>query len=287
MARTFQPWVALLVVCGFSAFAGEQADKPHPEVAALVESWQELHARGTAFELRPAYQKLQARAARVAEKLGDDPAAAGAYLVLARCCEVLGEYPEKDAAFERYVELLAQRSNDQAAAALREEAERLIADRELYPATRVLQLMLRKFPEGPSAAWASYRLGTAYLWMGDEEKAIEALKRVVEQWPNDPIAVEATLRLARAYMAGEDPGEAVAVLEDFLKAHPKSKDRDAALFALGVAHQMCKDYYSAVATFLELARQAPDSPYAPAARAMVARLRASLIQRLAHRNRNG
>ena len=281
MLREQHAALAVLALAA-TALGAQPAEKPHPEVAALVRSWEDLYAKGTAFELRADYQRLRAKASQLAAKLGDDPAAADAYLVVARCCEVLGEYPEKDTAFERYVDLLERRSKDLAAAALRKEAERLIAIRELYPATSVLRLMLRKFPDGPNAAWALYRLGTTYLWMGEEEKAIEALREVVERWPKDQIAIEATLRLARAHMAGEEPGEAVAVLEDFLKNHPKAKDRDAALFALGVAREMCKDYYGAVATFLELARSAPNSPYTPAARAMVAQLRAKLIQRIAH-----
>ncbi|MFP4057528.1 MAG: tetratricopeptide repeat protein [Candidatus Brocadiia bacterium] len=263
--------------------AGEPPEEPTPAAQAVAQLEQHLAAlldEGTDLEHRTPYESLLNDAARVARDYPDEPAAARAYLVIARCHEVLGNHPEKEAAFQRYVDVLAGRSQDHAAEALRREAEALVARRELYVAVKVLQSMLARFPEGPQATYALYRLGTCYLWMDDYEEAAEAFAEVLERWPDSELALQACLRMARCNFLRGQPGQSIPLLEGYLESHPEGPRRAALLFDLGVAHYVSRDYYAALVQFQELVQKAPESPYAEVARACVAKLRAEVLERL-------
>jgi len=263
------------------ALGGEKKAEPSAAeraVAELEKRWAALRQEGTAFALRGRYEALLAEASNAAERHAADPAIARAYWVIARCCEVLGKHPEKEAAFERYVDILVAHSKERAAAELRAEADALIARRQLFPATKLLRLMLSKFPDGPEAAWALYRLGTCHLWMDRFDEATAALAEVVARFPKTPLAIEARLRLARANVAHDTPGESVATLESYLAQGGDLPQRDAALFDLAVARYLSRDYYGALVGFQRLIREAPKSPYVPIARACVAKLRADVLR---------
>jgi TolA-binding protein len=227
------------------------------------------------MEQRTAYEALMAQASALAVKPGSERA----YLVIARCCEALGKHPEKEMAFRHYIDALLAKSKGDAETALRAEAEALIARRELYAAIKVLERMRTVLPEGPPAAYATYRLGTCHLWMDKHEEAAAALTEVVQQWPKDPLAVEAALRLTRCHLAAGTPGEAVAVLSQCIADHPDTPHRDALLFDAAVAHAMAADHYGALVAYQRLLREAPESPYADLARASLVKLRNDVLKR--------
>ena len=262
------------------AARGEPPTAAARAVADLEARLAALRKEGTAFALRDRYEALLADASAAAENHAADPAAARAYWVIARCCEALGKHPEKEAAFARYVELLVASSKERAAAELRAEIEALVARRELFPAMKLLRLMLEKFPDGPEAAWALYRLGTCHLWVDHFEDAATALSEVITRWPDGPAAVDARLRLARTYIARGAPAEAVPVLDVPAAQKPDTPHRDALLFDLAVARYLSRDYYGALVGFQQLIHAAPESPYAAIARAYVAKLRSDVLDRL-------
>ena len=260
-------------VCGQPPKAARQAAALEARLAALLEE-------GTGFALRERNDALLADASAAARRLAADPAAARACLVMARCCEVLGKHPEKEAAFTRYIDALVAHSKGDAAKALRAEAETLVARRELYAAMKILRLMLARFPDGDEAAYALYRLGTCHLWMEQYDEAAEPLGEVLQRWPRSELAVEAQLRLARAHFAQGKHGECIGLLEASIAQHPKSPRRPALLFDLAVARYLSADYYGAIAGFQRVLREAPKSPYAPLAEACLAKLRAEVLKRL-------
>jgi TolA-binding protein len=289
------PLGLLLSFClGFTASLSSAAEpkappkagaKAEPTPAARAEA--DLDARlaalqkeGTGFGLRARYEALLAEAATLAERYAADPAAARAQLVIARCCEALGKHPEKEAAFARYIDALAATSKEAAAADLRAEAEALIARRQLFPAVKVLRLMLSKFADGPEAAYALYRLGTAQLWMEHYDEAAASLLEVVQRWPKSDTAAEARLRLARANLLQGKHAQSVDLLETVLAQEPKAPRRDAALFDLAVARYRSGDHYGALVGFQQLVREMPKSPYAEPARSLVARLRNQVLRRI-------
>jgi len=281
MRRALLP-LALSAACVLHA---AEAPPPAPTAGAKAAAQLEqrlaaLRKQGTGFALRGRYEALLADASEAGQVHAADPTAARAFYVISRCCEALGKHPEKEAAFERYVEILVGHAKDRAATELRAEVERLVASRELFPALKLLRVMLAKFPDGPEAAFALYRLGTCHLWMDRHDDAVAALSEVVARWPKDAIAGDAALRLARAHLARRTPGEAVPVLERFLAANPKAPQRDAAIFDLAAARYAAADYFGALVGFQHLLQDAPKSPYAPIAQAYVAALRAQLLQRI-------
>ena len=179
--------LTLAAALAATALAQEKA----PTVPDLEARLNALLAAGAAMERQDAYNALLADASALAVKPGSERA----YLVLARCCEALGKHPEKEMAFRHYIDALLARSKGDAEKALRIEVEALIARRELYPAIKVLERMRSLLPDGPAAAYATYRLGTCHLWMEKHEaEAAKALAEVVEQWPKDPLAVQARQR---------------------------------------------------------------------------------------------
>jgi len=285
--------LACLAWCALSrsaAFAGEEKP-PAPEaaraVAELEARFAELLKEGTGFALRERYEALLGSASALAEKHAADPAVARAYWAIARCCEVLGKHPEKEAAFARYVEILVEHAKERAAAELKAEVEALVARREFFTAMKLLRLMLAKFPDGPEAAWALYRLGTCHLWMDHHEDAATALNEVIQRWPDTPIGIDARLRLARAQIAEGKAADAVAVLDAYLAGHPTAPQRDAMLFDLAVARVQSTDFYGAIVTFQQLIREVPGSPYVPVARAYIAKLRSDILSRIGREPRGG
>jgi len=275
--------LALLLALASSALGAEPKAPPSEGAKAAAELQAKLDAlrkEGTGFDLRTRYQALLTEAAAVAERHAADPTAARAFLIIARCCEALGKHPEKEAAFARYVDLLAAASKDQAVAELRAEAEALVARRELFSAVKLLRLMLSKFPDGPEAAYALYRLGTCQLWMDRYDDAAAALSEVIQRWPKDELAAQARLRLARTNVLQNKHADSVPLLEAFLEQNPKSPDRDAALFHLAVARYLAADPYGALLGFQRVLRDAPKSPYAELARAALAKLRSEILRRI-------
>ncbi len=308
-------WAGILVLCSALAAAAEpapqkakepepapaKAKEPEPApakakepepgaaaraVAALEARFAELRKQGTALPLRERYEALLADASAALEAHPADPATARAHWVIARCCEALGKHPEKEAAFERYIDALMANAKDRAAEELRTEVEALVARRELFAATKLLRLMLAKFPDGPDAAWALYRLGSCYLLMDHFADAAKALAEVLERWPDGPAAAQARLRIARANLAQGKAAETPALLEPALAQKPDPPLRDAMLFDLAVARYLARDYYSALVVFQRLVREEPNSPYVPIARAAVAKLRADTLNRLSARDRD-
>jgi len=284
---------SLVIPAALSFAAAPPPEKAAPEptpaaraVAVLEARLTDLRKEGTGLALRERYEALLADAAAATEAFAADPAAARAHWIIARCCEALGKHPEKEAAFERYIDALLARAKDEAAAALRSEIEALVARRELFAATKLLRLMLAKFPDGPEAAWALYRLGACYLLMDHFGDAATAFAEVLERWPDSPAAVQARLRIARANLAQRKSADTTAALAAFLAQHPDAPQRDALLFDLAVAHYFARDYYSALVAFQRVVREAPNSPYVPIARAAVARLRADILNRLSASGRD-
>lgn len=282
MTRALAMVLAVLVACPLAG-AGETpggASQAGRDAAALEQRLGALLKEGTGFALRDRYEALLAEASALARRHAADPAAARAYLVIARCCEVLGKHPEKEAAFAQYIEALVGHSKADAAKALRGEVEGLVARRELYAAIKILRLMLAKFPEGDEAAYALYRLGTCHLWLEHYDDAAEPLGEVIQRWPQSDVAVEAHLRLTRANTAQGKHGESVGLLEACLAQHPKSRHVPALLFDLAVARYLSADYYGAIAGFQRVLHEAPKSPYAPLAKASLAKLRSEVLRRL-------
>jgi len=272
--------VGPLGAAGQQAKAKAPASKAARAVAAVDRKLAALLAEGTGFELRQRYEALLAQASAVARTHAADPASARAYLVIARCCEVLGKHPEKEAAFAHYIDALVAHSRPEAARELRREVEALVARRELYTAGKILRLMLSKFPEGDQAAYALYRLGTCHLWMEQYDEAASALAEVVERWPKADVAVEAHLRLARANLSQGKSAESIGPLEACLAEHPKSPHRIPLLFDLAIARYLSADHYGALVGFQRILREAPRSPYAPLAQTCLDKLRAEVLQRI-------
>lgn len=274
----------LSLLSGLAAgLAAEQAAEPSAAakaIAAIETRFNALRKEGTGFALRDRYEALLAEASAAAEAHAADPAVARAYRVIARCCEALGKHPEKEAAFARYVDLLMATAKDRAAAELRSEIDALVARREMFAATKLLRLMLAKFTDGPEAAWALYRLGSCTLLMDNFAEASSAFSEVLERWPASPAAAQARLRVVRANVAQAKPADSIPLLEAFLAKDPESPLRDAALFDLAMARYLAQDYYGALVGFQHLVREAPNSPYAPIARAGVAKLRNDILSRL-------
>ena len=282
-ARTAPLLLLACVLAGPPALGGEKPAEPTPAavaVAALEAKLADLHKEGTAFALRERYEALLAEAAAAAEKHAADAAVARVYWVIARCCEALGKHPEKEAAFARYIDLLAATAKDRAAAELRAEIEALVARRQLFAATKLLQFTLSKFPDGPEAAWALYRLGTCHLWMEKDEDASAALSEVIDRWPKSAEATEARLRLARSLFARRRAAEVIPLLEAYLAGQPKGPQREAVLFDLAMARSLSRDYYGALVGFQNVVREAPQSPYAAVARACIAKLRSDVLSRI-------
>jgi tetratricopeptide (TPR) repeat protein len=264
------------------AWAAAKAPEPTAAqrlVAALQAQLDALLKEGTDLALYPRYEALLAEAARAAEEHQADPASAAFYRIAARCYEVLGKHVEKEAAFARYIDVLVAHNKARAAAELCREADDLLARRELFVAAKILELMVAKFPDGPEAAAALYRLGTCHLWMDHYEPAEMALAQVIERWPGTPHAVQARLRLARAYIAQGKYLAAADLLERFVAQTPDSPERPAALFTAALARHLAGDYYPALLAYQHLLREAPESAYGPLARAALVKLRADVIVR--------
>ena len=277
MRRALTVLVALTLAA--AALAG-QPSKAARRVAALEVRLAAILKEGTGLALRERYEALLADASAAARRPAADPAAARAYLVIARCCGVLGKHPEKEAAFVQYIDALVAHSKAEAAKALRREVEALVARRELYAAIKILRLMLARFPEGDEAAYALYRLGTCHLWMEQYDDAAEPLGEVIQRWPGSELAAEAQLRLTRARFAQGKHGECIGLLEACIAQHPKSRHRPALLFDLAVARYLSADYYGAIASFQRVLHEAPKSPYAPLAEACLAKLRSEVLKQL-------
>jgi len=274
-AGTILAALALAAVAG----AGEPTEAAR-QVAALDARLADLLKEGTGFEVRERYEALLTEASALARQHAEDPAAARAYLVVARCCEVLGRHLEKDAAFGQYIDALVAHSKEEATKALRAEVEILVARRELYAAVKMLRLMLGKFPDGDAAAYALYRLGTCHLWLEQYDEAAAPLGEVLERWPKSELAVEAQLRLNRAQFAQGKHGECIGPIEACIAQHPESKHRPELLFDLAVARYLSADYYGAIAGFQRVLHEAPKSPYAPLANACLAKLRSEVLKQL-------
>lgn len=274
--------IALLVASASAGAAAEpkEAAAGAKAVAALDARLAALLEEGTGFELRDRYDALLADAAAATQRYPDTAATARGHLIVARCCEVLGQHPEKDAAFGRYIDALVAHSKAEGAEALRREIEALVARRELHGAIKLLQLMLAKFPDGDHAAYALYRLGTCHLWLEDYDNAAGPLGEVIERWPKGDLALQARMRLTRIHFAKNTHGEAAALLEACLAQHPKTPHRPALLFDLAMARYLSADYYGALVGFQRLLREAPKSPYAPLARTCLAKLRAEVLQHI-------
>jgi len=274
-----------------AAPAPEKAKEAEPTpaaraIATIEARLAELRKEGTGLALRERYEALLADASAVLEAHAADPAAARAHWIIAGCCEALGKHPEKEAAFEHYIDALLAHSAAPAAALMRIEVEALVARRELFAASKLLRLMLAKFPDGPEAAWALYRLGSCYLLMDHFADAATALGEVLERWPDSPAAAQARLRLARASLAQGKAADSAAAIEAYVAQRPDAPQRDALLFDLAVARYLARDYYSALVAFQRLVRDMPSSPYVPIARAAVAKLRADTLNRLSAHERD-
>jgi len=282
MSRLLVVLMVLVPACQV-ALAGEKKAKESVAaraVAKLEARFSALRKQGTGLALRERYEALLAEASAVAERHAKDPASARAFLMVARCCEALGKHPEKATAFARYIDVVAKHAKERAVAELRSEVESLVDRRELFEAIKLLGLMLSKFPEGPEAAYALYRLGTCHLWMDHHEEATGPLGEVVERWPKSDIAVQARLRLARANFAENKHDDTISALETFLKQDRKCPERDALLYHLAVARCRSGDRYGGLVDFQRIVREAPKSPYARLALAELARVRSEILRRI-------
>ena len=233
---------------------------PPPAIAALEARLTELNKEGTGLALpRAATRPSSPTPPPSSKQHAADPASARAHSIIARCCEALGKHPEKEAAFGRYIDALFAIAKDQAAAELRAEID-IVARRELFAATKLLRLMLAKFPDGPEAAWALYRLGACYLLMDNFADAAAALRRGAR-----PLAQRPGRRPGPPAHGPSQPRPAQARrhhrrTRDFLAEHPNAPQRDALLFDLATARYLAQDYYGALVAFQRLVREAPTIP---------------------------
>ncbi|MDP6559077.1 MAG: transglycosylase SLT domain-containing protein, partial [Candidatus Binatia bacterium] len=117
----------------------------------------------------------------------------------------------------------------------------------------VLEEILRRFPEGASAAKALNRLAQIYWNKGEDLKALATFERLKKLYPESPRVDFAELASARIFESLDKPDEAIRIYRNFSKKFPNSPLRHQAAWRLAWRHYLQGDYHHAQAGFKRLA----------------------------------
>lgn len=163
---------------------------------------------------------------------------------------------------------------------------------EIMPAVDIAvslyEHIVRVAPYGPYGVKAQYRLGEAYVVLGEWEQAERAYQAVVDEYPNSEYAPKAKYQMARVsyrasvqqeyHLAAAD--QAIEKFEGFKSSYPDSTLRFEAneviselrhkkaqsFYDTGTFYQQRRKYKSARIYFRDILRQFPDTPSAELAR---------------------
>lgn len=215
---------------------------------------------GMAWVLRRQGRHTEAASAFIKLSSGSSTYAADAIFWAARSYEDAGNF---DAASSAYGVCLRQEACAPAHAdeAAYRQAYCLWQTRKPDDAQRLYSAVLQDRAASPFAANALYDLAWILLERGRKEDARQRFEEFARQYPKHLLAPDAHFRIGE--LAYEKEAYAVASTNYEIAAAAQVNFRDKALYKLGWAREKLTQRESAAQTFLLLARQFPQSEYAP------------------------
>lgn len=131
---------------------------------------------------------------------------------ITKCEMLLEEYPESDLV-------------DDALFLMGKSYFRLREPREYRSAIRNFDAVLSNFPQSKHRSEALYLKALSHLSLGEEQIALDSLRRLRESDPGNSLAVEATFRLGDRYAENGDYAQAILQYERYREEHPKHEAR--------------------------------------------------------------
>lgn len=132
-------------------------------------------------------------------------------------------------------------------------------------AISILAEIEREYPDSPEAPNALFHLARIY-WNRDENlKALDLFKQLKKRYPSSGFADFADHASARIYESLNRPGDALRIYQDFSKRFPDSQLREKAAWRLAWIHYLQADYNRAHTAFKHLAAGKEGERYKTAA----------------------
>jgi soluble lytic murein transglycosylase len=121
----------------------------------------------------------------------------------------------------------------------------------------------RPFLNGSRKAEARFFSLSATRGQGDHEAYVTEARRLVEQFPNDTWAEETLNNLGTHYILIDEDDKALTVFRDYLTRYPSGRYAQRAAWKVGWAHYRQQQYQDAITVFEQAAAAFPRSDYRP------------------------
>lgn len=131
---------------------------------------------------------------------------------ITKCEMLLEEYPESDLV-------------DDALFLMGKSYFRLREAREYRSAIRNFDAVLSNFPQSKHRSESLYLKALCHLSLGEEQIALDSLRRLRESDPDSPLAIEATFRIGDRYAENGDLLQALEQYQSYREQHPKHEAR--------------------------------------------------------------
>jgi len=142
-------------------------------------------------------------------------------------------------------------------------AEAYLALSRTEEAKAIYQMILKVYPDDPTALYAEDGLAWVYTYEGQDDRALEErrkLKEMLEVAPSTfPFAAQVVLRIADSYYNQKSYDDSYQLYTQFAEHNPKSPQAPAALYRAGMSLYYQRFYTQAIEAWRKLMAQYPQA----------------------------
>lgn len=239
---------------------------------AVKDTPEEQLAVAVAFFDRKDYDRARKEFKKLLTAYKDSPDAAEAQYYLGRCAEEDGDYYRAFLEYRKTIQVypstkrfdeILEREYQLGNYFLGGKKRKLFGTVALIPARdkaiEIFQAISEDGPFSEQGQLAQYKLGLAYLALGEYEQAVTAFEQVVTRYPDSPLVDDARFQIAQASLKGvfkpayDQSPTALAIkeLQAFLTEYPASELTDEAVSRLAELKERRAEHEFSVAQFYE------------------------------------
>lgn len=254
---------------GWVGPSGAVKDTPHEQLA-YAQSLFDQHD----------YKQARIEFNKLLKRYKDSPEAPMAQYAIGRCEEAEGDAYAAFLAYRKTIQVypstaqfeeILGRMYDLGNQFLGGKKRRVMGKWAVLPARdKAVEIFQAIVEDGPFTQYgelAQYKLGIAYLALGEYEQAVSAFEQLIDRYPSSPLLDDARFQLAQASLRGTfKPGydqhptdQALGELETFVQEYPGSELSPEALERLKVLQEQRAEHEFGVAQFYERQRQMPSA----------------------------
>lgn len=137
--------------------------------------------------------------------------------------------------------------------------------KQLDPASKLFQRLVKEYPKSKLAAESLYMAGKLVTDLGRHKDARALYVECIRSYAGQPAAENAAYAIALAFFSEQNWKQASAGFESFIKSHPKSELQPVAWFYLAESRLADGDYPGGRAAYDTVVQKHPQSEVAPQA----------------------